>query len=63
MITAVKRNTNTDSDNTSNTLQRILSLSSKYGIHQQKLAALMNIQLTTSTNTKITTKVRKLKPL
>jgi hypothetical protein len=66
MITAVKRNnsnTNSDTNNDTSILQRILSLSSKYGIHQQKLAALMNIQLTTSTNTKITTKVRKLKPL
>jgi len=64
MITAVKRNNNNNQVSLSKDAieQRIISLSSKYGIHQQKLATLMNIKLSTTTST-IKQKVRKLKPL
>ena len=69
MITAVKRNNNNSQVSLSKHAieQRVISLSSKYGIHQQKLATLMNIQLSTSTSSStsstIKQKVRKLKPL
>ena len=64
MITAVKRNNNNQVSLSKHAIeQRIISLSSKYGIHQQKLATLMNIQLSTTTTGTIKQKVRKLKPL